>query len=143
MTHGRIIFTFAAMMACASCVFGGIQEEREAAMKLRADGNFKDAYDAFVKLLENPQNKGRLAAGDFNQAVNCLENLNRIGEYDALLKKSLDIRKNDWQFIIYYEYLYQDGYILDGKFKRGWNRGGQARHINVRHADLLFKTKLM
>ena len=144
MTHGRIIFTFAAMMACASCVFGGIQEEREAAMKLSADGNFKEAYDAFVKLLENPQNKGRLAAGDFNQAVNCLENLNRIGEYDALLKKSLDIRKNDWQFIINYDVCsVQDGYVLDGKFARGWNRGGQARYIIVRHADLLFKTKLM
>ena len=50
MTHGRFIFTFAAMMACACCVFGDLQEDRNAANKLRNDGNVREAYVAYAKL---------------------------------------------------------------------------------------------
>ena len=143
MTHGRFIFTFAAMMACACYVYGGIGEDRNAAMKLRNDGNVREAYEAYAKLALNPQNTGANAVMDFNQAVNCLQQLNRIGEFDDFLKKVLDVRKDDWRFVSGYHYPMNQGYIIDGKFTRGWNRGGQARFIDVRFADTLSQIKLM
>ena len=134
---------FVLLLACTFCVFGGIQEERAEAAKLQNAGNFRESYDAYVKLVENPQNKGKTAAMDFNMAVNCLQRLNRIGEFDALLKKALEIRPNDWRFIMEYTCPMSNGYILDGKFTRGWPRGGQAMHIDVHFADMLFKARLM
>ena len=89
MTHGRFIFTFAAMMACACCVFGDLQEDRKAANKLRNDGNVREAYDAYAKLALDPQNPAKYAINDFNMAVNCLQQLNRVGEFDDFLKKVL------------------------------------------------------
>ena len=143
MTHGRFIFTFAAMMACACCVFGDLQEDRKAANKLRNDGNVREAYDAYAKLALNPQNPAKYAINDFNMAVNCLQQLNRIGEFDDFLKKVLEVRKDDWRFVSGYHYPMNQGYIIDGKFTRGWNRGGQARFIDVRFADTLSQIKLM
>ena len=143
MTHGRFIFTFAATMACACCVFGGLQEDRQAATKLRNDGNVREAYDAYVKLALNPQNPSKLAVSDFDMAANCLLQLNRVGEFDELLKKVLDLRKDDWRFVSRYHYPMNNGFVIDGKFTRGWNRGGQAMRIDVRFADMLTQVKLM
>ncbi|MBR6074750.1 MAG: hypothetical protein IKP87_05550, partial [Victivallales bacterium] len=143
MTHGRFIFTFAAMMACACCVFGDLQEDRKAANKLRNDGNVREAFDAYAKLALDPQNPAKYAINDFNMAVNCLQQLNRVGEFDDFLKKVLDVRKDEWRFICGYHYPMNQGYIIDGKFTRGWNRGGQARFIDVRFADTLSQIKLM
>ena len=49
-------------------------------------GNFKDAYEGFRKLALDPQNDPRLVGDDLNMAVQCLQQLNRVDEIDALLE---------------------------------------------------------
>ena len=143
MSYGKFYLSFMASMVLACCAIADDMKAFSDAAKLSGDGKFKEAYEAYVKLLDDPKNSGRLAADIFNGAVYCLSRLNRIGEFDALLKKTLATRKDDWRFVSNYHYPMSNGYILDGKFTRGWNRGGQARYIDVRFADLLAQTKLM
>ncbi|MBR5840054.1 MAG: hypothetical protein IKZ84_16055, partial [Victivallales bacterium] len=143
MSYGKFYLSFMSSMVMACCAIADDMKAFSDAAKLSGDGKFKEAYEAYVKLLDDPKNSGRLAADIFNGAVYCLSRLNRIGEFDALLKKTLATRKDDWRFVSNYHYPMSNGYILDGKFTRGWNRGGQARYIDVRFADLLAQTKLM
>ncbi|MBQ9367814.1 MAG: hypothetical protein IJT83_08545 [Victivallales bacterium] len=144
MMHFKRLFLFMILFTGVLQLFGGIREDSIKATKLRDKGNFSEAYDIYVTLLENPQIKGDFARMVFRDVVVCLQRLNRIGEYDALLKKALDIRKNDWQFICGLYFPEHQGYVLDGKFTRGaWNRRNGGKYIDVSYADRLFRLKLM
>ena len=69
MSHGKFYLSFMASMVLACCAIADDMKAFSEAAKLSGDGKFKEAYDAYVKLLDDPQNSGRLAADIFNGAV--------------------------------------------------------------------------
>ena len=62
MSYGKFYLSFMASMVLACCAIADDMKAFSDAAKLSGDGKFKEAYDAYVKLLDDPQNSGRLAA---------------------------------------------------------------------------------
>ena len=60
--------------------------DRERLNKLVADGNFKDAYEAYRRLALDPKTEPNLVPTDLKQAVLCLQKLGRIAEVDDFLE---------------------------------------------------------
>ena len=110
-------------MCLALIVYGGLKEEHEAARALEKGGNYKEAYDSWLKLLRNPQNTGIQAANDFISACGCLVQLNRVSEYDSLRDEVLALRPKDWEFVARavssYNIVSTYGTVIDGVFTRG------------------------
>src|SRR6185503_8252847 len=61
-------------------------ELRAKCQKSMTDGNFKDAYEGFKKLCLDPKDDAGQVSTDLNQAVQCLQNLGRWTEVDALIE---------------------------------------------------------
>jgi hypothetical protein len=61
-------------------------ELRAKSQKSMTDGNFKDAYEGFKKLCLDTKNEPGQVGNDLNQAVQCLQNLGRWNEVDALIE---------------------------------------------------------
>ncbi len=129
-------------LALASCVLVGAlasgwiylmaaeepADQRAKAIKLQEQGNFREAYDIFARLARNPDNKGDLAAEEFERAIQCLQSLQRQQEVDAFRDEVIKAHDKDWivlrkgaQTFINGEHW---GFIVAGKFQRGNNRGG-------------------
>src|SRR5262245_50853806 len=62
---------------------------RARAQKLKTDGNFREAYDAFRRLCLDPGAGAALVSQDLTSAVECLNNLGRIQEFDDLVEKTI------------------------------------------------------
>ena len=91
-------------------------------------GNFKDAYEGFRKLVLDPQDDSRQVGGDLSMAIQCLGRLNRIAECDALLEDAVKVHKDNWRLLAAAAQQYMNdphwGFIVAGKFERGQQRGG-------------------
>ncbi|QDU38879.1 MG2 domain protein [Maioricimonas rarisocia] len=103
-------------------------DQRTAAERLFKDGNYTEAYDTYRKLAVDRATAGEQAANDLEQAVQCLQNLNRLGEFDELLDDALAAHEDDWQ--VWREAareiarINHHGFIVAGEFERGQRRGG-------------------
>lgn len=110
---------------------------RAAAMKSMADGNYREAYDVYSKLTLDEDNGGKDLARDFEQAVQCLVNLQRQDEIDEFRHQAIEIHADDWRLLqqaalslIHGEH---SGFIVAGEFERGGRRGGgQWAHATER-----------
>jgi hypothetical protein len=109
-------------------------------------GNFKDAYEGFCKLVLDPQNDPRLVGDDLNMAVQCLQRLNRVDEIDALLEDAVKVHKENWRLLwrAAENYMNVDhhGFIVAGKFYRGNKRGG-GKVVNALERDRIRALQLM
>ncbi|HEX5472937.1 MAG TPA: MG2 domain-containing protein [Lacipirellulaceae bacterium] len=124
------------------------QPALEKLLKLRTDGNYKEAYDGLSQFVL--ERKG-IASPDlvkaFDAAIVCLQQLNHVDEIDAFREKAVDAHKNDWQLLaaVAQSYLTCDhyGFMIAGEFHRGPHRGGgKVVHATARdrvHALRLFR----
>jgi len=121
---------------------------RARAAKLNAGGNYAEALPLFVQLAENPATDGIDAGDDLRNAVNCLRQLNRFHETDALLEEVIVAHEESWQFLGTASELYRSiehyGFLIAGEFERGHHRGGgnqvsSERRDRVRSIQLLLK----
>ena len=109
----------------------------KAAEKLRQDGNFKEAYEAFEKIAT-----GDGATNDIIQAlslgINCLQQLNRTHDTDAFRNSVYENHKTNWRVLQRLAQTYLNanhyGYIVAGEFQRGHHRGG-GRYVNSIQRD--------
>ena len=119
---------------------------RAQAQKLLNDGNPKEAYPLFEQLVLDPRTDTRLAGNDLNQAVNCLQRLNRVKETDALREKAIAVHKTSWRFLYAAAQSYQSankyGYIIAGEFERGRHRGG-GKYFNSMARDRVRSMQLL
>ncbi|WP_437225703.1 alpha-2-macroglobulin family protein [Planctomicrobium sp. SH661] len=122
-------------LACTGMIFlmaaePSPQDQRQQAEKLQKDGNYQDAYVIFEKLALDPKTDPLLAPEDLRQAVNCLQQLQRQSEYDALFQKAIDAHPEDWRIYAKAASLIDNaehyGFIVAGEFSRGNQRGGGA-----------------
>ncbi|GAB6164871.1 hypothetical protein JCM19992_08710 [Thermostilla marina] len=129
----------------------GLAEQGEAAMRKQAetaqrDGNFRDAYDLYEKLILDAETDPRLVGGDLRNAWQCLARLNRVKEIDALLEKAVDVHADNWRLLqtaaeLYVEIPHQ-GFKIAGTFERGPHRGG-GEVVNSYERDRVRALQLM
>ncbi len=100
--------------------------QQRKAEKLEKDGNFKEAFAIYQKLLTEddiPQ-----LATILDHAHTCLRRLNRDPELDALLENAIEKHPGNAALLDKAGQLYTSiphfGYIIAGEFKRGHHRGG-------------------
>ena len=122
------------------------QEQRPEMHNNFRQGNFKDAYDGFRKLVLAPDGAPRQVGGDLNMAVQCLQRLNRVDEIDALLEDAVKAHKGNWRLLYgaatRYMNIPHHGFIVAGEFRRGNRRGG-GKAVNAAERDRVRALQLM
>ncbi len=110
-----------------------VPPDRARAKKLMRDGNFKEAHKEFSRLLLDPAGDAKEAGPDLEQAIQCLQRLNRSDEIDSLREKAIEVHAKNWRLLwaaarslLHGEHY---GYMIAGEFKRGHHRGG-GRVVN-------------
>ena len=104
-----------------------LQSLRRQAQKERTNGNYKDAFALFEKLIMTSDNPGKEAGEDLEAAVSCLERLGRTEEADALIERGLAVHGASWRFLWKAADLYMGlphtGTLIGGEFHRGGYEG--------------------
>ncbi len=99
-------------------------DPRVRAQKKMTEGNWKDAYDLYAEFIFQAE----ADPGDLHQAVQCLLNLNRDNETEALREKFAATHAGNWRALaaVAQSYLGANhfGFMISGAFERGGHRGG-------------------
>jgi len=123
-----LFFLALALAAGVSAGEATEQERRAAAEKAMKAGNFKDACEAFSKLVLEANSDSQKVGKDLTNAIACLNNLGRTNEYDDLREKAIVVQARNWRFLLAAaQSLINDqhyGFVVAGKFYRGQHRGG-------------------
>ena len=119
---------------------------RARSMKLKNDGNFREAYDGLRRLCLDPNSGAATVSQDLASAVECLNNLGRIQEFDDLLEKTIVAHQQNWRLLHaaaqQYLSVEHNGFRIAGKFERGPHRGG-GEMINSLERDRVRALQLM
>ncbi len=117
---------------------------RKQAARNKVEGNYKDALVVFRALIAS--GKDDLAADDYKNAISCYQNLNLQNETDAFTEDIISIYSNNTALLIAAaEYYYQAphyGYIISGKFRRGYHRGG-GKYVRSLERDRVRSLQLL
>ncbi len=123
-----------------------IADQRMSAAKLKNDGNWKEAYAIYSKLVMDKSNHGKDLASDYQNAVDCLRRLQRHSELDAFRKQAVDLHAQDfWLLSKAADLLISEtkyGFIVAGEFQRGNRRGG-GQPANATERDRVEALQLM
>ena len=123
-----------------------MQSQREQANKAYQQGNYKDAYEGYRKLVLDPNDDLHLAGGDLGMATSCLQQLNRAEEIDEFNEAVVEVQKNNWRLLqaAAQNYLNEGhyGFMVAGKFYRGNKRGG-GNVVNAADRDRIRALQLM
>ncbi len=123
-----------------------LQKTRARAEKLQRDGNYKDALDVFHKLALDPRDEPDRAGGDLQQALACLNQLDRSDETDAFRESVIKVHSENWRLLFAAaQTLFQEqhfGFIVGGEFSRGAHRGG-GRQVDASERDRVRALQLM
>jgi len=89
--------------------------------KMRADGNWKDAYEAGRKLVLDPNADSMRVGSDLRQAVSCLHRLNRRNETDAFREAAIEVHGDNWRLLHAAAECYfaedHNGFLIAGEFQ--------------------------
>ena len=116
------------------------------ARKLQKEGNHKEAYSVFRRVLLELDSTPTLAVEALNESVACLQRINRISETDALREAAIARHSDDWRLLraaaLSYFNANHHGFIVAGEFSRGPHRGG-GRYANSTERDRVRALQLM
>lgn len=122
------------------------QAQRNKARQLLQEGNLRDAYGILSRLLTAPAEDARAVCEDLPRAWQCLAQLNRMDEIDALIEKSVEAQARNWRFLAaaaeLYRQLPHQGFLIAGEFRRGPHRGG-GEVVNSFQRDRVRALQLM
>ncbi len=135
----------AAVAACAVLIVvsppaGGRPpaETRRQAERLHRDGNWREAFELWQQLALEAADKSAQPGQDLALAVQCLANLNRADESDALRERFAAAHAGHWRALAAVAESFADadhyGSIVAGEFRRGPQRGG-GRYANSVERD--------
>ncbi|MCA9005223.1 MAG: alpha-2-macroglobulin, partial [Planctomycetaceae bacterium] len=123
-----------------------VTESRSLAQTYQKQGNYRDAWQIYQKLAVQPGNIDSGVVHDLQNGIQCLQHLNRINEMDEFRDAVFNAHQNQplvlWKLAESYIHGQNYGYIIDGKFFRGHQRGG-GRYIYTQEQDRLTALKLM
>jgi len=119
---------------------------RERAQQLFGEGNYGEAFVIYEKLVLDPRSNLLLVGADLEQAVACLQSLNRVSETDLLREGAVKSHPGNWRLLwraaeSYFSASHY-GYIVAGEFRRGQHRGG-GRYVNSFERDRVRALQLM
>ena len=118
----------------------------EQAQKLSQEGNYKDAYEAFRSRLLDPAADPHVVGNDLVMALQCLPQLDRVNESDALLEQAVAAHAGNWRLLAAaatsYRNMPHHGFLVAGKFERGDRRGG-GQVVNAAQRDRVRALQLM
>jgi len=114
------------------------QEERTKAVTAYKEGNFRDAYDIYRRLILRDDQGAVGLMNDMQGAANSLRSLRQVQQLDGLLADAIAKHPTNWTVYttaarILSEAEHQ-GVIVAGKFERGWRRGG-GQYVDVSDRD--------
>ena len=109
-------------------------------------GNYKDAYDLFSRLALNAAAEPNKVGEYLAKGVTCLRSLNRADEIDEFREKVIAVHAGNWRLLWAAAQGYAAdehyGYIVAGKFYRGYHRG-QGRWVGSYERDRIRALQLM
>jgi uncharacterized protein YfaS (alpha-2-macroglobulin family) len=121
-------------------------DPRAKSQKLMNEGNFREAYDGFLALCLDSSTDSRAVVTDLNNAVQCLNNLGRIDEFDELVEGTIKAHKENWRLLQgaaqAYSQAQHQGFMIAGKYVRGPHRGG-GKPVNSVVRDRVRAMQLM
>ncbi|MBN1256177.1 MAG: alpha-2-macroglobulin, partial [Planctomycetes bacterium] len=152
----RLIFTtlLLALLFTITSYAGESQAQLHSqAGQLLKDGNYAEALEIYEKLCSNLETDPKEVGTDLNNAVFCLQSLNRTNEQDALIEKVIATHKHNWRLLRSAARIYNHnemnlqrntcyGYIIAGEFQRGQHRGG-GKYVNSYERDRARAQQLM
>jgi uncharacterized protein YfaS (alpha-2-macroglobulin family) len=140
MTRNRLLGVVAVVLACSLPLMLCAQDTQpaagraapaaspEKARKEMQSGNYKDAYEAFSPLALDTAADPKKVGEYMTSAVQCLHALNRSDEVDAFREKVIALHAANWRLLWAAAQTYNtdqhNGYIVAGKYYRGYHRGG-------------------
>ena len=111
---------------------------RDEGQKLMRDGNWKEAWDVYSRLALDPNTDPLQVAGDLNNAVNCLNRVARINEFDEFIENVIETHSRNWRLLQaaaqQYLNVNKQGAMIGGEFVRGPHRG-QAKFVQSYERD--------
>jgi alpha-2-macroglobulin len=148
-TIGVLVGVLAAGLAIAWPLTAARQtprQRREAAARAFDAGNYRDAYEAFRKLALDPGDDPLEVGKDLDRAVDCLRRLGRVHEVDDFREAVIAAHKDNWRLLQSAARSYAGGehygYIVAGKYHRGYHRGG-GRYVGSFQRDRVRALQLM
>lgn len=119
---------------------------RKQALKHQQQGNFKEALEDYSTLATDPQEKDGMVGNDLENAVACMQSLNRIKEADAFREKVVGIHPGNWRVLAATAKSIfggdHNGTIVAGVFERGPHRG-QGKFVQAEERDRIRALQLM
>ncbi|WP_197528931.1 alpha-2-macroglobulin family protein [Aeoliella mucimassa] len=131
-----LVLTVATTVVLAAEAITGVPTQQQA-NKMVQDGNFKEALAAFRERLASSDVPGTQLNTELPTAVQCLQRLNQMSEFDALIESTLDAHPDDWRVLAsaanQFRSVEHYGYLISGEFQRGHHRGGgKVMHATLR-----------
>lgn len=112
-------------------------EERNKARKLYEEGNYKEAYESYVKIATNPRAGGQPLVSDLSFLQQCIQRMRYYSQWEDLIEKVIVAQGNDWRVLQAVAGQYQSapkyGILIDNQFQRAPQRmSGAARNSQER-----------
>ncbi len=159
MTHHRLLGVAAVVLTCSLALVlaadSAPPSSRPApkASAARADqqmkaGNYKVAYEAYAELALAQDADANLVGRYLTSGLECLRNLNRSDEIDDFREKVVAAHAGNWRLLqsaaqsLLAPQSEHYGYIVAGKFSRGYHRGG-GRMVSCYERDRVRALQLM
>lgn len=122
------------------------QDLRAKSEKLMQDGNFKEALAGFRQLCLNPSTDRDQVGSDLDHAVQCLERLGSVIEFDDLVESTIELQLDNPKLLQaaarQYMRIPHYGMIIGNEFQRGGRRGGGKR-VNSTERDRVRALQLL
>ena len=119
----------------------------EKAAKLFKDGNWKEAYSAYSQLALDKEADGVKVVEYFNRALDCQRRLGNESDIDAFREEAIVVHAKNWRLLqaaaVSYAQGEHQGYIVAGKFNRGYARRGRVKYVNAYERDRVRAMQLM
>jgi hypothetical protein len=140
----RVLGAGLLMLVASLCLWAaradrpGHAQQRDTLTRAFRDGNFKVAYDGLRKLALDPANDPSLVSADLDLGIDCLQRLGRVDEVDDFREAVVTAHPRNWRLLqaaaLSFHRTQRFGYIVAGKFSRGYKRGG-GRYVSTWQRD--------
>lgn len=124
-----LLWCFLTLMFPISLQAASPVERRAAADKAMKEGNWNDALKIWREILPLPENTGVNLAADLGKALQCVQRLNKLEQWDAVVEDTVKAHPGDWILLrdagIQYQSAQPWGTIISGEFRRGQYEGGK------------------
>jgi hypothetical protein len=124
----RVVWTSVAVALCGMAMAQAPADQRAQARKLKLDGNFAEAYQAYRAYVFAPGLDADQTAEDLLDGVACLQALQRIKETDGFVEEVLKAHADQLAVVVAAARATLDapsyGFLIAGAFERGGHRGG-------------------